>query len=101
MKMKNLLVDDSQDISIRNSLRFLKDIAKLVCCSHNWSFSSFLASSDFCRLLITFANSLDPDLALQNCIYFSEDHFFLLTNSVDPDEMFHNVTFHLGLPCLP
>ena len=25
-------------------------------------FKSFLASSDFCHLLITFANSLDPDL---------------------------------------
>ena len=23
-----------------------------------------------------------------------------LTNSVDPDEMWHNATFHLGLQCL-
>ena len=29
-------------------------------------FNSFLASSDFCRLLITFANSLDPDHDQQN-----------------------------------
>ena len=26
----------------------------------------FLTSSDFCHLLITFANSLDPDLVQQN-----------------------------------
>ena len=30
-----------------------------------------------------------------NCI------FFLLANSVDPDEMPHYVAFHLGLHCLP
>ena len=30
------------------------------------SFNSFPASGDFCRLLITFANSLDPDQARQN-----------------------------------
>ena len=29
-------------------------------------FNSFPASDDFCRLLITFANSLDPDQDLQN-----------------------------------
>ena len=28
--------------------------------------NSFLASSDFCRLLITFANNLDPDQDRQN-----------------------------------
>ena len=28
--------------------------------------NSFLASSDFCRPLITFANRLDPDQARQN-----------------------------------
>ena len=30
------------------------------------SFNSYLASSDFCRLLIAFANSLDPDQDRQN-----------------------------------
>ena len=30
------------------------------------SINTFLASGDFCRLLITFANSLDPDQARQN-----------------------------------
>ena len=29
-------------------------------------FISFHASGDFCRLLLTFANSLDPDQARQN-----------------------------------
>ena len=29
-------------------------------------FNSFPTSRDFCRLLITFANSLDPDQARQN-----------------------------------
>ena len=29
-------------------------------------FNSFLASSDFCCLLITFTNSLDPDQDQQN-----------------------------------
>ena len=33
---------------------------------HCFHFNSFLASSDFCRLLITFANSLDPDQDQQN-----------------------------------
>ena len=28
--------------------------------------NSFPASGDFCRLLLTFANSLDPDQARQN-----------------------------------
>ena len=27
--------------------------------------------------------------------------FFILANSVDPDEMPHHVAFHLGLHCLP
>ena len=31
---------------------------------------------------------------------FSEDLLFFLANSVDPDEMPHNVAFHLGLNCL-
>ena len=35
------------------------------------SINSFLASSDFCCLLITFANSLDPDQDLQNV---GQDH---------------------------
>ena len=30
------------------------------------AFNSFLTSGDFCRLLITFANSLDPDQDQQN-----------------------------------
>ena len=30
------------------------------------TFNSFPASGDFCRLLITFANSLDPGQAQQN-----------------------------------
>ena len=29
-------------------------------------FNSFLASSDFCQLLVTFANRLDPDQDQQN-----------------------------------
>ena len=31
-----------------------------------WHINSFSSSGEFCRLLITFANSLDPDLAWQN-----------------------------------
>ena len=31
--------------------------------------NSFLASGAFCLLLITFANSLDPDQSSSNCIY--------------------------------
>ena len=34
------------------------------------------------------------------CISFSENSF-ILANRVDPDEMPHNVAFHLGLHCLP
>ena len=33
---------------------------------HYFSFNSFPAVGDFCCLLITFANSLDPDQARQN-----------------------------------
>ena len=29
------------------------------------------------------------------------EYFFILANSKDPDEMPHNVAFHLGLHCLP
>ena len=32
------------------------------------------------------------------CIYMSEDLFYF--NSVDPDEILHNASFHLGLHCL-
>ena len=35
-------------------------------------FNSFLASSDFCNLLITFANSLDPDQDRQNVSVFCQ-----------------------------
>ena len=31
----------------------------------------------------------------------SEGFFFILTNSVDPDEMQHNAAFRQGLHCLP
>ena len=34
--------------------------------ARNFAISSFPASGDFCRLLIAFANSLDPDQARQN-----------------------------------
>ena len=37
---------------------------------HLSRFNSFLASGDFCRLLTTFANSLDPD---QNDVGFDLD----------------------------
>ena len=38
---------------------------------------------------------------LKKKIFFlSEDLFFTLTNSVDPDEMPHYATFHLGVHCL-
>ena len=46
-------------------------------------FISFHASGDFCRLLLTFANSLDPDQARQNVgfdlistrLYSKKNHF--------------------------
>ena len=41
----------------------------MFCCSnYMWVFcmNSFLASGDFCNLLITFENSLDPDQDWQN-----------------------------------
>ena len=37
-------------------------------------FNSFLASGDFCRLLKTFANSLDPDL-FDTLIVFMKEFF--------------------------
>ena len=35
-------------------------------------------------------------------LYFSfyEDHFCIIANSVEPDEMRHYAAFHLGLHCL-
>ena len=33
-------------------------------------------------------------------MYFCLKIFFTFANSVDPDEMPHNVAFHLGLHCL-
>ena len=32
--------------------------------------------------------------------HFLREDFFKLTNSVDPDELAHDATFHLGLHCL-
>ena len=34
-------------------------------------------------------------------VIFSLKFIFILANSVDPDEMPHDVAFHLGLHCLP
>ena len=34
-------------------------------------------------------------------IFFSLKIYFILANSADPDEMPHNVAFHLGHHCLP
>ena len=37
----------------------------------------------------------------KNIIFFSLKIYFILANSADPDEMLHNVAFHLGHRCLP
>ena len=37
----------------------------------------------------------------KNLLLFSLKIHFVLANSEDPDEMPHNVAFHLGLYCLP
>ena len=39
-------------------------------CSHTKGVYSFLASSNICRLLITFANNLDQDQDLHNVGHF-------------------------------
>ena len=36
-----------------------------------------------------------------NFIFCLKIFFFILTNSVDPDEMPHYAAFHLGLHCMP
>ena len=33
-------------------------------------------------------------------LYFAPKGLFNFTNTVDPDEIMHNVAFHLGLHCL-
>ena len=38
-------------------------------------------------------------IAFKSSVFLSEDPFYL-TNSIDLDEMPHNVAFHLGLHCL-
>ena len=50
------------------SLEGTISLLSMVCLSvdRNLTLSYFLASDDFCCLLITFANSLDPDQAQQN-----------------------------------
>ena len=60
-------------LGIRHNAPFLHDLAL---CSQRWHnlglkvqktlSNSFLARGDFCRRLITFANSLDPDQDCQN-----------------------------------
>ena len=37
---------------------------------------------------------------LKNIAFFCLKIFFTLTKSVDPNEMPHHATFHLGLHCL-
>ena len=34
------------------------------------------------------------------CLFFLSEDLFYITNSIDLDEMPHNVEFHLGLHCL-
>ena len=38
-------------------------------------------------------------IVFKSSVFLSEDLFYL-TNSIDLDEMPHNVAFHLGLHCL-
>ena len=47
-------------------------------CSKVSDFNSFLAIGDFCRLLITFSNSLDPDQAKQNVVPDLDQNFVTL-----------------------
>ena len=39
-------------------------------------------------------------ISKQNCIFLSLEIIFALVNSVEPDEMLHYVSFHLGLHSL-
>ena len=58
----HLLADDSQQISYLILSKTRKDVAKfVVCCSCDWRFKGLLFICKYC-LLITFANSLYPDI---------------------------------------
>ena len=37
---------------------------------------------------------------LNKIVFFSEEHFFILTNSADPNEVPHYAAFNVGLLCL-
>ena len=44
----------------------VESVIQMVSCDNHMLLNSFLNSGDFCCLLITFANSLDPDQDRQN-----------------------------------
>ena len=39
-------------------------------------------------------------IVFKSSVFFLSEDLFYLTNSIDLDEMPHNVAFHLGLHCL-
>ena len=40
------------------------------------------------------------DYNFLNNVFISQETYFVLANSADPDEMPHHVVFHLGIHCL-
>ena len=60
------LSDSHEMSSLIFSEKKKKKSQNCICCSCEFCCNSFPASGDFCRLLITFANSLEPDQAWQN-----------------------------------
>ena len=54
-----------------------------ICHRWRWKITSFPANGDYCPLLITFLNSLDPDQTLQNVGYELDSYW--LTACVDPE----------------
>ena len=58
---------------------------------HVYKSAPFVANNDVCRLLITFANNLDPDHDRQNVsaqFYFIEGHY-LVGNSIRGRRFFY------------
>ena len=39
-------------------------------------------------------------IVIKNIVFLCLDISFIITNSVDPDEMLHDAAFHQGLHCL-
>ena len=92
-----MISDKYQNLTCQHIMK--KDIKIVVCSSHYQYFllqylSDLFASEEFCRLLLTFANNLDPDQDGHFvCPDLDPNHLTFSHSDRVPEEFFEKVNF--------